>query len=232
MNVLIIEDELSNVEIARNALHKIDSKITVLGPLTSIRESVDYLINNPTPDLILCDVCLDDGDSFEIFRQIDTSAPLVFVTAYDEYAREAFRAHGLRFLSKPLNVNELQEVVNFVQQNFNKQQRQRFLAPTDDGLKAIRTEDINMLVSLSGATKIILSDKNEYLIPRPLAKIEQELDATQFVRVSRGTIVRIDKITNLLRIGNELAAVKVEGCDEPIAVSRNRILFLKQALDQ
>ncbi len=158
MNVLIIEDELSNVEIARNALHKIDPKISVLGPLTSIRESVDYLFNNPAPDLILCDVRLDDGDSFEIFRQMETSAPLVFVTAYDEYAREAFRAHGLRFLSKPLNVNELQEVINFVQHNFNKQQRQRFLVPTDNGLKTIRTEDVNLLASLSGATKIVLSD--------------------------------------------------------------------------
>ena len=193
---------------------------------------MDYLFNNPAPDLILCDVRLDDGDSFEIFRQMETSAPLVFVTAYDEYAREAFRAHGLRFLSKPLNVNELQEVVNFVQQNFNKQQRQRFLVPTENGLKTIHTEDVNLLTSLSGATKIVLSDRKEYLIPRPLAKIETELDASQFVRVSRGTIVRIDKITDLLRIGNELAAVKVEGSDEPIAVSRNRILFLKQALDQ
>ncbi len=89
-----------------------------------------------------------------------------------------------------------------------------------------------MLVSTRGATKFVLADGNTHLIPRQLAKIEPELDPAKFVRVSRGTIVRIDSITDILRGDNDLFAIKVAGCNEAIAVSRNRILFLKQVLDR
>ncbi len=89
-----------------------------------------------------------------------------------------------------------------------------------------------MLVSTTGATKFVLADGNTHLIPRQLAKIVPELDPAKFVRVSRGTIVRIDSITDILRGDNDLFAIKVAGCNEAIAVSRNRILFLKQVLDR
>lgn len=232
MNVLIIEDEKPNVEILTRALSRINPAINVSGPITSISAGVKYLRENPAPDLILSDVCLEDGNSFEIFKQVEVKSPLVFVTAYDEYAREAFRAHGLRYLTKPINFDELREVVEFVMHNFQKgEPRRRFLVASGDGIATIRVEDVNVLVSFKGGTKIILGNGARHIVAQQLSKLELELDAQEFVRVSRSILVRIDKITHLLRDGKELAAIRVEGSDEEIPVSRNRLGYLRQVLD-
>lgn len=119
MRVLIIEDEQQSVEITSGALRSIDGEIEIVGSLPSIKASVDWLRNNQEPDLILCDVRLEDGESFEILRRVHVSAPVGFITAYDEYAREAFRMHGLRYLTKPLQIDELRELVQVVRDRIN-----------------------------------------------------------------------------------------------------------------
>lgn len=233
MRVLIIEDEPKNVEITIDTLHRIDPSIEIAGTLASVSDSIDWLTTNTLPDLILCDVRLEDGESFEIFKQVPVKTPLVFITAYDEYAREAFRVHGLRYISKPIDYNELREVVVMVGNQLNPPApRQRLMVPVDGETLMIAIRDIVCILSDAGLTKIIKADHALVNTPMPIGKIEEQLLPTEFVKVSRRALVRIDRITSLLRHGADLVAIRVDGLDEPLAVSRNRVAVLRKALDR
>ena len=95
MKTLIIEDETAAAVNLRALLAEVEPSIEVIGVLESVAESVDYLRSNPSPELIFMDIHLADGDSFKIFKHVDINCPIIFTTAYDQYALEAFRKHGL-----------------------------------------------------------------------------------------------------------------------------------------
>lgn len=157
MRVLIIEDEQQSVEITSGALRSIDAKIEIVGALPSIKASVDWLRNNPEPDLILCDVRLEDGESFEILRRVRVSAPIGFITAYDEYAREAFRMHGLRYLTKPLQIDELRELVQVVRDRINPPQpRVRLTLACEGEMRVVQVREIGCIMSENGGVTIVM----------------------------------------------------------------------------
>lgn len=102
MNILILEDEQRNFNRLRRQLEEIDTTFHVEGPLANIQESVEWLRTHPTPDLILADICLSDGLSFDVLRQTAIPSPIIFTTAYDEYAIQAFKYNSFDYLLKPL----------------------------------------------------------------------------------------------------------------------------------
>src|SRR6187397_433070 len=107
MNVLLIEDEMLAAERLRLLLKQYDLAIQVLGCLESIEESVEWLKQNNPPDLLLMDIHLSDGHSFEIFRQVDLATPVIFTTAYDHYALDAFRHYSIDYILKPITADSL-----------------------------------------------------------------------------------------------------------------------------
>lgn len=106
MKVLIIEDEELAVKKLHKTLTSIDSSIEVAGTADSIRSSVDWLNENPSPDLILMDIELADGQSFEIFNLTEVNVPVIFTTSYDEYAIKAFKVNSIDYLLKPVQKEE------------------------------------------------------------------------------------------------------------------------------
>lgn len=162
MRVLIIEDEQQSVEITSGALRSIDGEIEIVGSLPSIKASVDWLRNNPEPDLILCDVRLEDGESFEILHRVRVSAPVGFITAYDEYAREAFRMHGLRYLTKPLQIDELRELVQVVRDRINPPQpRVRLTLACEGEMRVVQVKEIGCIMSENGGVTIVMENGGE-----------------------------------------------------------------------
>src|SRR6476469_5847362 len=103
MNILIIEDERLAEEKLIKTIKEIDSSYHITGTLDSIEGTVNWLNNNPTPDLIFLDIELADGQSFEIFNQVQVKSPLIFTTSYDEYAINAFKVNSVDYLLKPIN---------------------------------------------------------------------------------------------------------------------------------
>src|SRR5687768_16108849 len=109
MNVLLIEDEEAAAARMEKLLRQLDPSIIILAVTDSIESSVNWLRNNPAPDLIFSDINLADGSSFEIFKEIEVNAPIVFTTAFDEYALEAFKVNSIDYLLKPVKPAELEK---------------------------------------------------------------------------------------------------------------------------
>ena len=112
MKVLLIEDETLAAERVQDILVSIDSTITVVGHLKSVESSIQWLQSNPAPDLILMDIELADGQSFEIFERVNVTSPVIFTTSYDEYAVKAFKVNSVDYLLKPIQKDELQSAID------------------------------------------------------------------------------------------------------------------------
>src|SRR5688572_13756937 len=120
MKVLIIEDEEAAVRRLQKLLSEMETPVEIVGTLSNIESSVEWLETNQTPDAILMDIHLADGSSFDIFDKVDVNTPVIFVTAYDEYALKAFKVNAIDYLLKPIKKNELQEALGKVQQKSTK----------------------------------------------------------------------------------------------------------------
>src|SRR5687768_6915231 len=112
MKILIVEDEELAVKKLQKTLLSIDRMVEVVGVTDSIKSTVDYLKNNPPPDLILMDIELADGQSFEVFNMITVKNPVIFITSYDEYALKAFKVNSVDYLLKPVQKDELEAALN------------------------------------------------------------------------------------------------------------------------
>ena len=119
MKVLIIEDEELAVKKLRKTLQSVDETAEVVGVTDSIRSSVSWLESNPTPDLILMDIELADGQSFEIFDKIEVKSTVIFTTSYDEFALKAFKVNSVDYLLKPIQKEDLQLLLQFLHQAIN-----------------------------------------------------------------------------------------------------------------
>ncbi len=111
MNYVIIEDEQHNAELLRGIAERVDSAADLLAILPSVQESVEWLNTHPHPDVIFMDIRLADGLSFDIYKQVNIQSPVIFTTAYDEYALQAFKVYGAAYLLKPILKEELEEAL-------------------------------------------------------------------------------------------------------------------------
>lgn len=162
MNILIIEDEKRNFNRLKRLLEEMDTSYCIEGPLTSIAESVKWLQNHSAPDLILADIRLSDGLSFDALRQTAVASPVIFTTAYDEYAIQAFKFNSFDYLLKPVKSDELASAIDKVRRQLspategeelrqlleymrrnNYRYRERFLLPYRDGYVSVQVKDIS-----------------------------------------------------------------------------------------
>lgn len=159
-------------------------------------------------------------------------APIGFITAYDEYAREAFRMHGLRYLTKPLQIDELRELVQVVRDKINPPQpRVRLTLACEGEMRVVQVKEIGCIMSENGGVTIVMENGDKIATQMLVGKLESQLAGTNFVRVSRRAFVNVDKITCLLRADKSTLAVKVAGWADPIAVSRNYIAYIRKIFD-
>lgn len=240
--MLIVEDELLAANRLQLMIGQYDPDITDIQCTESVVETIAWLEQHPPPDLILSDIQLSDGHSFEVFRRVAYKGPVVFTTAYDQYAIEAFRLFSIDYILKPVTAEALaqaldkykqiiaphidyQQVLPRVQQAADERYKSRFLGRIGQRLQFVNAEDISFF---QADNKIVyLTDKQgvRYLIDFTLEKLEQLLNPRLFFRLNRRYIVRYSAIEYIKPYLNSRLKLMVKGADrqEEFIISRERV---------
>ncbi|HKL14539.1 MAG TPA: LytTR family DNA-binding domain-containing protein [Balneolaceae bacterium] len=214
MDVLIIEDEEVAAERLESMLTDIDPEVNVLAKPGSVKEAVSWLRVH-TADLIFVDIQLSDGLSFAIFDEIPVSTPLIFTTAYDQYAIQAFKHNSISYLLKPIRKKELAESlgkfrrlktafgIDFgelrsVYQYGKKEYKKRFLVSIGEKLKKVEVEKIAYFYAMEKSVFFKTFDNKTLSVDQSLDALEEELDPDQFFRINRKYIVNLDSIEEMV----------------------------------
>lgn len=217
MKVVIIEDEIAASENLAYLLHSIDSNIEILTVLDSVKSAVSYFSNSHEAELVFMDIHLADGISFEIFDQVEINTPIVFTTAYDQYAIKAFKVNSIDYLLKPINEEELSDAIDQFNsqisndsyssnkidgllellQTKNKTYKTTYLIHHRDELLPIKTEDFAYIYIETGMVKGVTFTNKKYTIDKKLEEIERELNPELFHRVNRQYIINKNAIANI-----------------------------------
>ena len=250
MKVLIIEDEERGFSRLKRLLQNIDNSLEIQGPLTTTQAVIDYLQNPHDEDVIFADIRLGDGDVFEAFLEIAPTSPVIFTTAYNEYALEAFQSNGIAYLLKPILPDELEKALAkakaMCNQNIDysalmekmgmatgKKWRDHFLVHIYDGFKLIKAADISYFFSENGIVRAYLSDGKSVTISQSLNDLEQQMNPDLFFRVNRQYMVNIDSIDKLTNFFKYKMTISLHGFPElRIVVSKDRFTQLKIWLDR
>ena len=239
MKILIIEDEARSFTRLKKLLLNLNPNFEVRGPVRGVEEAIEELRQRRDYQLLFADICLNDGLSFEIFNQEQLEMPVIFTTAYDEYALQAFRCNGIDYLLKPIDPQDLQCAVkkavrfsggrNRVQSVYRK----RFLVPEGDRFRIIPVDDISHVSIRDNVTKAFLYDGSSVLLPLTMKDLETQFDPNVFFRVSRQDIIHVDSIKSLSNYFNSRLVLKLKGCPHTeIIVSADRSVLLKKWLDR
>ncbi|WP_409149864.1 LytR/AlgR family response regulator transcription factor [Sphingobacterium sp. BS-2] len=247
MNILIIEDEKPNADRLIRLILSIQPQANILAVLETVSDSIDFLENSPSPDVVMVDVHLSDGLSFEIFDKVKVEVPIIFTTAYDSYALDAFKQNSIDYLLKPVELEELQAAFTKLQyvagvansrsiekllSDFRpKEYRSRFLIPFRDGFKKVLVSDIVLFYSVSKVTNAKLADGSEEVIANTLDELEKQLDPRVFFRANRQFIIHIDWIDQVNNYFNSKLKIILKKYPEiEIIVSREKAPLFKNWL--
>lgn len=254
MKVVIIEDEHLAAEALAAIINKLRPDATILASPGSVEEAVQWLMLHQAPDLIFCDIHLSDGNSFEIFRTIEVKCPVVFTTAYNQYAIEAFQVNSIDYLLKPLQIEEvaralrkyedhhkhqLSQSLENVRQLINSSNvkqpsfRARFLVKQGQVIKSLAAEEAAYFLAEEGVIFLYSFQEKRFTINYTLDQLEEQLDPMKFFRVSRHFIVNVEAVQEVRPYfkGKLYLLVKPAFASEVI-VSSSRATSFKQWLDQ
>lgn len=254
MKVVIIEDEPLTAQRINELLSRIDPEITVLSTIDSVKRAKEWFSQNERPDLVFMDIQLADGLAFDIFKLVKIEAPVIFITAYQEYAIKAFKVNSVDYLLKPISEDNLRAALNKYQRYFkhekhiqeispnviksiremlSKPYKSRFMIKVGDHIKSIDVEDILYFYSQQKGTFLHTAENRNYVIDYTLDKLIGLLNPDIFHRINRRYIVShsaIDEINTLS--GSKLRARLLHSDDEEIYISRDRLSDFKEWLDQ
>lgn len=251
--VLVIEDEKAASEWLRGLISRIDPQITVLATLDTVAAAADWFQNNPAPDLAFMDIQLADGLSFGIFEKVKVPCPVIFTTAYEEYAVKAFKVNSVDYLLKPISFDELEaaflkfgeqrkriqpapvlsiELLGKVQEMLKKQHKTRFIIKVGEHLKSIPVEEILIFYSLEKGTYLCTADFKTYLVDYSLDRISEMVDESRFFRINRKYILSNQSISDIVVYSNSRLKIKLKiPGEESIIVSRDKVPAFKDWLD-
>lgn len=250
MRVVIIEDEKLSAEHLTVLLKKIDSSIFVMDFFDTISASVIAFKAGLNADLIFMDIHLADGNSFEIFKQIKLEIPVIFTTAFDNYAIQAFKQNSVDYLLKPIALQDLQfaiEKFNKQQklsnkdlissiasayQQINKEYKSRFLVKLGQTIDSIPIEEIHHFETKDSLSFLVTNKGNHYLIDYPLDQLETMLNPNKFFRINRKIILNIQSIEKVTTYFNSRLSIASKFLDsDSRIVSRDRVNDFKKWLD-
>lgn len=249
MKVIIIEDEQRAANHLTRLLSKVAPEMEVISIFETVRDAIAWLKGDPEIGLIFSDIQLADGISFEIFRQVKVSCPIIFTTAWNQYAIEAFNTNGIDYLLKPIEENRLQKAIEKARQfspmpmlekflamaenKALKNYKSRFLIKIGEKIKTVPIEEILAFYSLEKASYLLTLSKRYYSIDFPLDHLEQILDPDKFFRISRKYIVSLEACSNITAWSNSRLKLKIEGIeDQEIIVARERVQEFRNWLDK
>lgn len=249
MKIIILEDETRAANHLERLLAKVAPGITVVARLESVRDGLKYLQNNLEPELIFSDIQLADGLSFEIYKQVAVRCPIIFTTAYDHYAIEAFQTNGIDYLLKPIEEERLRQSIEKARHfspglalekllamnnsTSEKAYKSRFMVKVGDKIKSVPVDDILVFYSQEKASFIRTTNAHTYCIDYALDQLEPMLDPEKYFRINRKYIVSINACNNILAWTNSRLRLKIDGIDDTdIIVARERVMEFKMWLDR
>ncbi len=249
MNILIIEDEALAAERLKMLLQQYDPSIKVVGVLESIEETVHWLQTKPAPDLLLMDIHLSDGHCFEIFKQTLIQKPIIFTTAFDHYAINAFQHYSVDYIMKPVTAEALATAINkyktmaavftapdfkvwpgLVNENKSTRYKDRFLAKVGTRTFFIQAEDVAYFAADNKIVSLADKEGNRYIVNYTIEKLEPILDPHHFFRINRKMIIHSKSIEQVKPHFNnrlKLALKNIRTSDE-IVISRERVAAFKK----
>jgi DNA-binding LytR/AlgR family response regulator len=244
MKVLIVEDETVAYENLVAILAEIDASVQVIGNTESITQTVHWLQTNPLPDLLLMDIHLSDGSAFAIFRQTEVQTPVIFTTAYDEYAIEAFKVNSIDYLLKPVKTEELKRaLIKFSKWNHTDvmqyiaqlsrlvplpHYKDKFLVSVRDKLLPVDLKEVSCFYATERNTSIYMKDGSIYPYPKSLEQIADSLNPADFIRANKQFIISRNGVKQITVWFNSrlLVLLHVE-TPERIYISKNKAARFK-----
>lgn len=251
MNVLIIEDENLLAKELIRTLTKIAPECTVVGKIASIEEGILWFAQGNTADLILSDIQLTDGTSFELFQKIKTSIPIIFTTAFDDYAVKAFKLNSIDYLMKPINETELiaaihkfkdrstpkksinEQVLNgLITENREKSFKNQFVIRIGHQYKRVAIDDISFFYAEGNTVYLVTKANRKLILDESLEKVEMQVSPKLFFRINRHLLVKSDSITAIHKYFNSRLKLEVHPKPEQDAlVTRSRVSDFLQWLN-
>jgi two-component system, LytTR family, response regulator len=249
MRVIIIEDEKPAADKLQKAISKTDNSIVVEALLNSVKESVQWLKGNPTPDLIFMDIELTDGLSFKIFDAVKINCPVIFTTAYDEYWQEAFEHNSIDYLLKPIKQDKLEAALGkyeklkqYFSANYSalmqSQQgsngfKKRFLVKRGMDYFTIKTEDIAYFFATHKLVCLVDNKNQKFILDKSLTDIEKEIDPQMFYRANRKYLLNIQSIKKMKTYPKSKLLLEVEpAVAEEIIVSQENVAAFKEWMEK
>ncbi len=252
MKILIVEDEpLAAAQLAAH-IATLRPQAQILAVCDTVRSVVEWAQNNEVPDLAFFDIQLGDGISFEIFEKVEFNVPVIFTTAYDDYAIRAFKVNSIDYLLKPINRKELEsallkfdqfkqttqsaltpDVISQLMHSMQKKKyKERFLVKIGAHLRVIETTDILYFYSFEKGTYAKLNDGKDYLLDQSLEQVEEVVDLQHFFRINRKYLVALSAITDVVTYSNSRLKIKVQqSSDDDFLVAREKVKAFKSWLE-
>ena len=248
MKALIIEDEIMAAKTLQKLLGEVSPETEIVAVLESIEDSVAWIEENPMPDLMFMDIHLADGSSFAIFDQVDITCPVIFTTAYDEYALKAFEVNSIDYLLKPINREALERAIRkyhmldqarqsdsrdniealLTQLTKKNSYRRCFLLPERDKLVPLPTANIAYAYIEAKTVKLVSMEHKEYYMTQTLDDLMAQLDPKEFFRANRQFVISRNAVKDVsVWFGNKLAINLIMDTPEKIIVSKARVAEFK-----
>lgn len=252
MKVIVIEDEKLAAERLVDLILDYDPGIEVLGRFDSVRKSVEWFNENDQADLAFFDIQLSDGVSFEIFDKTWVYCPVIFTTAFNEYAVRAFKVNSIDYLLKPIDEDELKRAIDKFKQNYlakneiiqpaildkflhllTNNYKQRFVIKVGEHIRSVPAENILYFYSMEKATFLNTMDDHNYVIDFSLEQMESMVDPGNFFRINRKYMITMDSILDIITYSNSRLKIELKHSDDQdVIVAREKVKQFKKWLDR
>ncbi|WP_397446834.1 LytR/AlgR family response regulator transcription factor [Polaribacter sp. R77954] len=248
MNIVIIEDEQLAAEKLERYLLKYKSDLKIIAVLSSISDAVNWFATNQNYDVVFMDIQLTDGLSFKIFNQTKINKPVIFTTAFDEYAVDAFKVNSIDYVLKPITFTDISKAMNklkLMQTLFNpvalskvvevvqqKKEKDRFLVRLGNHIHSIKTEEIALFFAEGRTVYLVTKAGKKFIIDFKLEDLKNLLNSHVFFRVNRSFIINITAIKDVIVYSNSrLKIMLIVKLDKEIIVSREKVSAFKTWLE-
>lgn len=254
MKIVIIEDEPHAAQRLQTLVSDLIPNAEIVAKIDTVKKSVQWLKANERPELIFMDIQLADGLSFQIFEQHTINSPVIFTTAYDEYALKAFKVNSIDYILKPVDKTELQAALDKLknlsgQHGSNqkdvlanigqavemllKKYKTRFVVKVGEHLRTIEVQSIRYFYSHEKTTFCVTDDNRNHILDYTLEQLEEMLDPSEFYRINRKYLVRSVAIQDIISYTNSRLKLVLKGSlDNDIIVARERVQEFKSWLDR
>lgn len=253
MKIVIIEDEPHAAQRLQTLVSDLIPHAEVVAKIDTVKKSVQWLKANPRPELIFMDIQLADGLSFQIFEQHTINSPVIFTTAYDEYALKAFKVNSIDYILKPVDKTELQAALDKLKnlsgqvgsnqqvlanigqavEMLLKKYKTRFVVKVGEHLRTIEVQSVRYFFSQEKTTFCVTDDNRNHILDYTLEQLEEMLDPSEFYRINRKYLVRSIAIQDIISYTNSRLKLVLKGSqDNDIIVARERVQEFKNWLDR